>query len=321
MRGTPSTTFEVHVNLLGADCWGLENIRNHSTIPPRGTELFVGLQNYVDILGNFDVAKRTAEGWVINYQNFYWTLFITICWTVSNVALGVGLGMILALALNTPGLKFKAVYRVLLILPWAIPNYITALIWQALFHQQFGAINQAIQMFGGEPVAARARHGRGWITNIRQGGRPEAVPAAGELARLAVAASDTVRRGDAVRDARHIVVARGAARERAAGRRRLQPAARAPVRARAGDRRLRRRSRRTSRPLASAVARSARAFPCPAAPRTAAPAGPSASPAPAGTTPRAPCPSARTRPHRWYTRRDGPSRGGGRTRGLTWPGE
>jgi arabinogalactan oligomer/maltooligosaccharide transport system permease protein len=117
------------------------------------TELWVGLQNYIDILGSFDVAKRTAEGWVINYQNFYWTLFITICWTVSNVAVGVGLGMLLALALNTPGLRGKAIYRVLLILPWAIPNYITALIWKALFHQQFGAINQAIQMFGGEPVA------------------------------------------------------------------------------------------------------------------------------------------------------------------------
>jgi arabinogalactan oligomer/maltooligosaccharide transport system permease protein len=117
------------------------------------TELWVGLQNYIDILGSFDVAKRTAEGWVINYQNFYWTLFITVCWTVSNVAVGVGLGMVLALALNTPGLRGKAIYRVLLILPWAIPNYITALIWKALFHQQFGAINQGIQMLGGEPVA------------------------------------------------------------------------------------------------------------------------------------------------------------------------
>jgi arabinogalactan oligomer/maltooligosaccharide transport system permease protein len=117
------------------------------------SELFVGLQNYADILGNFDVAKRAAEGWVINYQNFYWTLFITLCWTISNVALGVALGLVLALALNTPGLRFKAIYRVLLILPWAIPNYITALIWKALFHQQFGAVNQAIQMFGGKPVA------------------------------------------------------------------------------------------------------------------------------------------------------------------------
>jgi arabinogalactan oligomer/maltooligosaccharide transport system permease protein len=117
------------------------------------TELFVGLQNYVDIVGDVDVAKRTAEGWMINYQNFYWTLFITVCWTISNVTVGVSLGMILALALNTPGLRFKPIYRVLLILPWAIPNYITALIWKALFHQQFGAVNQAIQMFGGEPVA------------------------------------------------------------------------------------------------------------------------------------------------------------------------
>jgi arabinogalactan oligomer/maltooligosaccharide transport system permease protein len=117
------------------------------------TDLWVGVQNYIDILGDFGVARQTDAGWVIDYQNFYWTLFITICWTVSNVTVGVTLGMLLALALNTPGLRFKPIYRVLLILPWAIPNYITALIWKALFHQQFGAINQAIQMFGGEPVA------------------------------------------------------------------------------------------------------------------------------------------------------------------------
>ncbi len=117
------------------------------------TELWVGFANYIDIIADVDVATRTADGWVIDYQNFYWTLFVTICWTASNVTVGVTLGMILALALNTPGLKGRAIYRVLLILPWAIPNYITALIWKALFHPQFGAINQGIQMFGGEPVA------------------------------------------------------------------------------------------------------------------------------------------------------------------------
>ena len=117
------------------------------------TDLWVGFANYIDIIGDVDVASRSADGWVIDYQNFYWTLFVTVCWTVSNVAVGVTLGMILALALNTPGLKGRAIYRVLLILPWAIPNYITALIWKALFHPQFGAINQGIQMFGGEPVA------------------------------------------------------------------------------------------------------------------------------------------------------------------------
>ena len=116
-------------------------------------DLWVGLKNYVDILGDFNVAKRTEEGWIFNYKNFYWTLYITICWTVFNVLIGVSIGLVLALALNTKGLRGKSIYRILLILPWAVPNYITALTWRGMFHQQFGVINQAIQMFGGEPVA------------------------------------------------------------------------------------------------------------------------------------------------------------------------
>jgi len=116
-------------------------------------DLFVGLKNYIDILGDFDVFQTTADGSVIDYQNFYWTLFITVCWTVLNVLLGVTFGMLLALALNTKGLRFTNLYRVILILPWAIPNYITALIWKGMFHQQFGVINQAVQMFGGQPIA------------------------------------------------------------------------------------------------------------------------------------------------------------------------
>jgi arabinogalactan oligomer/maltooligosaccharide transport system permease protein len=117
------------------------------------TELWVGLQNYAGVLGDFSVARHADAGWAVDYQNFYWTLAITVLWTISNVSIGVSLGMLLALALNTPGLRGKAFYRVLLILPWAMPNYITALIWRGLFHPQFGAINQAIQMFGGEPVS------------------------------------------------------------------------------------------------------------------------------------------------------------------------
>lgn len=39
----PSASFGVHVRLLGADRWGLENLRNLRTIPPSGAEIFVGL--------------------------------------------------------------------------------------------------------------------------------------------------------------------------------------------------------------------------------------------------------------------------------------
>lgn len=49
-----------------------------------------------------------------------------------------------------------------------------------------------VLVIGGEAVAAMARHGTGWVTNVRQGGRPEAVPATGELADLAVKAAAAV---------------------------------------------------------------------------------------------------------------------------------
>ncbi|HEU4334638.1 MAG TPA: sugar ABC transporter permease [Candidatus Eisenbacteria bacterium] len=116
-------------------------------------EIWVGLRNYGEILGDFAIVKETAAGTVVNYLNFYWTFFNTVLWTVLNVAIGVSVGLFLALILNTRGLKMRPIYRVLLILPWAMPNYITALIWRGMFHQQFGVINQVIQIFGGPPIS------------------------------------------------------------------------------------------------------------------------------------------------------------------------
>lgn len=117
-------------------------------------EIWVGLDNYVDILSDFDIADRAEDGsldWKFN--NFYWTLVFTIIWTITNVGFGVTAGLILALILNTKGLRFRPLYRVLLILPWAVPNYITALIWKGMFHKQFGVVNQVVQIFGGQPVS------------------------------------------------------------------------------------------------------------------------------------------------------------------------
>jgi arabinogalactan oligomer / maltooligosaccharide transport system permease protein len=74
-------------------------------------------------------------------------------WTITNVAIGVSVGLILALMLNINGLALRPMYRVLLILPWAMPNYITALIWKGMFHEQFGVVNHVIRMFGGEGLA------------------------------------------------------------------------------------------------------------------------------------------------------------------------
>jgi arabinogalactan oligomer/maltooligosaccharide transport system permease protein len=115
--------------------------------------IWTGLDNYKEILGDFSVIKETATGRAANYENFYYTLFFTILWTVANVTIGVTIGLILALILNTKNLRGKALYRVLLILPWALPNYITALIWKGMFHSQFGVINQVLALMGAQPIS------------------------------------------------------------------------------------------------------------------------------------------------------------------------
>lgn len=96
---------------------------------------YVGLANFAEILMGSDAGE----------VRFYWTLFATILWTVCNVILHASIGLGLALLLKDPALKFRSVYRVLLIIPWAIPNYITALIWKGMFNTEFGAINRLIE--------------------------------------------------------------------------------------------------------------------------------------------------------------------------------
>jgi len=109
---------------------------------------YVGAANFIEILS----GTKTSD------VSFYWTLFVTVLWTTTNVVLHLGIGLGLALILKDPLLRFKRVYRVLLIIPWAIPNYITALIWKAMFNKEFGAVNGAI---------AAVQSGFGWeVTSI-----------------------------------------------------------------------------------------------------------------------------------------------------------
>lgn len=103
---------------------------------------FAGVDNFTQILSG------TAPG----VANFYWTTGFTILWTLSNVILHVGIGVALALVLNRENLAFKTGYRMLLVVPWAVPNYITALIWKSMFNPQFGAVNGLLDVFGIENV-------------------------------------------------------------------------------------------------------------------------------------------------------------------------
>lgn len=98
---------------------------------------YVGLANFVSIL--------TARGGPLLASGSFWfVLAVTVLWTLVNVAFHVGIGVALGLVLSRPALRLKALYRVLLIVPWAVPSYVTALAWKGMFHRQYGAVTGLI---------------------------------------------------------------------------------------------------------------------------------------------------------------------------------
>ena len=96
---------------------------------------------------------------------------MTVAWTLLNVACHLALGLTLGVLLSRPVLRMKAVYRVLLILPWAVPSYVTALAWKGMFHRQFGAVTALLlraRAFGVdvEPIDWFARFSTAFAANV-----------------------------------------------------------------------------------------------------------------------------------------------------------
>ncbi|UCF65168.1 MAG: sugar ABC transporter permease [bacterium] len=88
---------------------------------------------------------------VLTEKSFWYFLFKNILWTVINLIFHVGIGVFLALLLNKD-LRGKTVYRTLLILPWAVPQYITALTWRGMFNSEYGAVNLWLEKIVGMQI-------------------------------------------------------------------------------------------------------------------------------------------------------------------------
>ena len=112
----------------------------------QGTWTFVGIHNFIEILSGNGRALDDP-------LNFWFILGVTVLWTICNVLLHVTIGVALALLLSRKWLRGKGVFRMLLILPWAIPNYITALMWHGMFDGQYGAVNSILHGLGMDGVS------------------------------------------------------------------------------------------------------------------------------------------------------------------------
>ena len=116
--------------------------------------IFPFIYNIIISLSNYSL--RTFNDWEIigfyHYSKvfgdvqFYHVLFKTILWTFVNMLFHVSLGVALAILINRT-LPAKPILRTLLIIPWAIPQYIAALSWRGMFNQEYGSINLVLTKY------------------------------------------------------------------------------------------------------------------------------------------------------------------------------
>ena len=93
---------------------------------------WIGLENFTYIWG--DRKFRAALG-----ATFYFSIV--------SVAIEVLLGVLVALLLNQE-FRGRALVRALLILPWALPTIVNAMMWRLIYNPDFGALNALLVQLG-----------------------------------------------------------------------------------------------------------------------------------------------------------------------------
>jgi maltose/maltodextrin transport system permease protein len=107
-----------------------------------GFKVGVGFANYARLFGDEDMRGPFLS-------IFIWT----VVFAGLTVLFSTAIGMTLAVVLNWEALKYRTLYRTLLFLPYAVPGFISILVFKGLFNQNFGEINAILDaVFGVKPA-------------------------------------------------------------------------------------------------------------------------------------------------------------------------
>lgn len=142
--------FFVVVPLVFAALVSFTNYSSPHHLPPGNTVDWVGLENYTALFGG----------------DTLWTgaLVRVAVWTVAWAFLATFTcyfgGMIIAVILKDFKIRIAPMFRIVFILPYAVPAVISMLVWRNLLHGQFGAINQTLMHFG------IIESGIPWLTSV-----------------------------------------------------------------------------------------------------------------------------------------------------------
>jgi ABC-type sugar transport system permease subunit len=102
-----------------------------------GWVTFIGFDNYSNIFANSEIRAPFLKV-------FAWNL----TFAGLSVLLTFAMGLTLANAFQDERLRGKSIYRSLLILPYAIPGFISIIIWRGLLNDQIGPVNDMINSIG-----------------------------------------------------------------------------------------------------------------------------------------------------------------------------
>ena len=101
-----------------------------------GWRVNVGIDNFVKAFTNDQVGPPLLR-----------VILWTFVFAILSVATTFALGLFLALVFNDPRIRFKKIYRILIILPYAFPAFLSGLVFAGLLNPEFGFVNQVF--FGG----------------------------------------------------------------------------------------------------------------------------------------------------------------------------
>lgn len=126
-----------------------ESVHLHDLRMPWLGRPFIGLANY---------AEAFSE------PRFWSALAHTLLFTVATVTLELSLGCVLALAMNR-AFRGRALVRAAILVPWAIPTVVSALLWRFMFDGQAGIVNAMLVETGvlREPLVWFVHAGLAWI--------------------------------------------------------------------------------------------------------------------------------------------------------------
>lgn len=87
---------------------------------------------------------------LFNLQSgFLDAVITTVIWTAVNMVTQIVIGFLLALGLNALGRNARRIYKTLLMFPWAMPAYVSILIWRTgIYNTQFGLANKLLRSAG-----------------------------------------------------------------------------------------------------------------------------------------------------------------------------